>query len=311
MMTDVYSASQDLTFAIVAGQIVTFQLLGAWFGAAGLAFTVGLRRLPKDVECELRSTSRRTGRTQLWAGCLLLVAVGLLAAFPGLPSPVRRLGVTAVSLVSAALFIWTYVQERRTANRLREQLPPPDRLTADLRPRKLRRAYPLWLEALPPLLWLATLLLTLFLTQAAPHTGAGRQAGDAAIGEQAGSLDAAVRRFALPLVQGLLVWGGAWAARRILTRARYLPQKARDFLGDPADAVQLDWILRRLELRAFLAARILIAMMLGLWQWGHFGAPGSGTLNIPVSSLVWILVAGMLVVFGLFQRRVHELGHRP
>ncbi len=351
MITSAYSPTQDLALAIVVGQIVTFQFLSAWFGAAGLAFTVGLRGLPEEVDRELRRAGRQARLFQLGAGSLLLVAVGLLATLPDLTISVRRLGLTAVSLLSAALFLWTYVYERHTAVRLRKRLPPPDRLTADLRPRKLSRAYPIWLEGLPPLLWVVTLLVTLLLASdtsqsasaqlgadiqqganvqqgASVQLGAGIQpspsvqqpgevhtppvgplAADAALWEEPGPLGSAIRRFALPFVQGLLVVAGAWAARRILSRARYLPQKARAYLGPPAETVALDWSLRRLELRAFLAARVLIVAMLGVWQWQwqYAASAGQSAANAGASWLVWFLIAGMLLMFGIFQWRVRRL----
>ncbi len=297
MMTSAYSPTQDLALAVVVGQIVTFQFLSAWFGAAGLAFTVGLRGLPEEVDRELRRTGRQARLFQLGAGSVLLVAIGLLATLPDLTISVRRLGLTAVSLLSAALFLWTYLHERHTAVRLRKRLPPPDRLTADLRPRKLSRAYPLWLEGLPPLLWVATLLVTLLL------------ATDAALWEEPGPLGSAIRRFALLFVQGLLVVAGAWATRRILSRARYIPQKARAYLGPPAETVALDWSLRRLELRAFLAARVLIVAMLGVWQWQYASLAGQSAANAGASWLVWFLIAGMLLMFAIFQWHVRRLEH--
>lgn len=296
-MTSAYSPTQDLALAVVVGQIVTFQFLSAWFGAAGLAFTVGLRGLPEEVDRELRRTGRQARLFQLGAGSVLLVAIGLLATLPDLTISVRRLGLTAVSLLSAALFLWTYLHERHTAVRLRKRLPPPDRLTADLRPRKLSRAYPLWLEGLPPLLWVATLLVTLLL------------ATDAALWEEPGPLGSAIRRFALLFVQGLLVVAGAWATRRILSRARYIPQKARAYLGPPAETVALDWSLRRLELRAFLAARVLIVAMLGVWQWQYASLAGQSAANAGASWLVWFLIAGMLLMFAIFQWHVRRLEH--
>ncbi len=314
--------NDDILCAVLVGQIMVFQFLGAWLGSLGLAFVVGMRGLPEAISAQIAREDRRQSLTRLWAGAGLLLATGLLCGSSALPDPGRRLGLTAISLASTGLFVWGLIHEQRIGRRLRGRLPDPPTRTADLRGRRLGEVYPLILEALPPLLACATVLLTLWcLLHSGNSLPAGAvQAGSAPAGSAAGSSMVGVSSHAapirlsiwiLPVLQGILLVGGLWAARRILSQARYLPQKARAFVADPADVLALDRSLRRLELRAFLAVRTLLMIILGLWQWKvlvRYGDIGPHLpANVPVSLLVWMLVLGMLLIFALFQSRVRQL----
>lgn len=269
---------------LVALQVVVFQFLAVRLSRVLPGYLVGSRELPAETVAGIGRYRRRLGRGRWWAGIVLLMLLGFAGS--GVVAPgAQKLVVTAVSLASSAILLIGYVRDRRRVGTLALSVPVPARRTGTLERATLSRHYGLGWEVVPVAAWIATLVL-------------------AVIAIWAGEADA----FGPVVLQTGVVVGGFLLSLWYARSGPGLPQRARAHLGEPQMALGLDASLRTLELRALLATRIGIVVLLCLKQ-AETALPVLGVrLPLVLGVLEWGVIAGLLAVFAVYVRR---LGREP
>jgi len=265
---------------VVAFQILVFQFLGVRLSRLLPDYLVGVRDLPPETNAAIAAYRGRIGRGRRWIGATLLLILGLTTVGVGTPA-VRRLVIAGVSLISTAVFLAGYVRDRRLASLLAASLPPPTARTATLERATLSEHYRIRRELLPVVVWIATLAVTV-------------------MAMRAGRADL----FTLAVLQSGVVVGGLALSLWYARWGPRLSQRARAHLGEPEAALQLDRRLRTLELRAFLAARIGIVLLLAVKQ-AQKALPALGLHAAGVLTVAeWAMIVGML---GIFAAHVMQL----
>ncbi len=265
---------------LVALQVVVFQFLAVRLSRVLPDYLVGARELPPETVADIGRYRRRLGRARWSVGVVLLLVLGLAVTAAAGPA-VRKLAVAGVSLASAVVFLIGYARDRRRVRALAAGVPAPAKRTATLERGRLSRHYGIAWEVVPVAAWIATLVL-------------------AVIAIRAGEADV----FGMVALQGGVVIGGfvlsLWYARS----GPGLPQRARAHLGEPRTALRLDERLRTLELRALLATRIGIVVLLGLKQ-AESALPALGVDSPVLLGLAeWGVIAGLLAVFAVYVTRL-------
>jgi hypothetical protein len=289
--------STNLLFGIVALQVLVFQFLYGRFAHGMAESQVGTRDLPQEVTLRLQAFRRNVRRSQAILGGLLWLAALLFAFLLDGGYTFRKLGLTGISLASSAILTVGYLIDHRTLAKLSAHLPGDGLRSAALEPRSLAQHYPPLWEAIPVLFFLATLAITIW---AAPRSPAGAA-------DLPGAWSVNFRLWILPFLQVTFLLF-TWLMTLRLARGKSgLPQRTRPFVGEPEEVVALDQSLRRLELRALLAIKIAVMLKLNLMQLERVldltGQPAPESLRTGV----WVLVACILVIFGIFVVRFSRL----
>lgn len=267
--------SHAMMVGVVALQVLVFQFLGSRWTSMLPDSLMGRAGGAEGDASPRPGTGERTiraGRGQRALGIALLVTIVAATASTGLDPALRKLTLAAVSLMSAFAFLGGYVRGRVALTRFAASLPEPKRRTASLQRHTLARHYPLVWEALPVVVILLTLALG-----AAPFTR-GREG-----------------LFWLPLLQ-ILVAGGGLLMAIGYARAAAAPQRIRAAWANPDAALRVDQRLRTLELRAFLAARVGIVLLLTAKQLGRAVPAYTGAARIGE----WLVVGMLLCTYAAY-----------
>jgi hypothetical protein len=245
-------------FAVVGIQILVFQFVSVRFLRAIPGYVLGETDLPEEITAAVYSYRKRVGSWSYPVGAFLLAAMTLCVyVIPFATDLPGALIVTAASLLSSGFFVWTYFKARSAADSITEKLPDPGVRVASLERRKLRNYYNVGWELGPFVVLAASIALTLW---ALPNLGQpypisfGPDGVPDAWGEGAG-------RFLFVLFLQVLAAFGLLLLTLRLVRARApLSPKAPSAAADPEAAGRLGEGARRLELRFFMAAKMLIAL---------------------------------------------------
>lgn len=259
---------------VVALQVVVFQLAYRRLAVALPAILVGARDLPPDVATEVMQFRANAGRWRVAAGAGLL---GVLASsiVMGTEAGTAKLIAAAVSLASSFLLMGGYVRDRRIVARFAARVPAPAIRAATVSRPELRDLYPPRWEAVVLVVWVGCMVPVIRGLSASPRWPVF---------------------LALGLAQVLVAVGGLAFSRWYAGVGARLPQRARVRLGEELGS-EVDRSLRRAELRALLASRIGVLLLLGL---NAAQASASGATERLLDAAGWAVVAALLVVFGAY-----------
>ena len=292
----------DVIFALVAIQVLVFQLLGGRFAAALAGGLPRRHDLPPEAAAALDRERAGAGHGRQLLGGLLLVAAALLAYVLPLGYAARKLGIAAVSVLSSLVLAAGFALDRRRLLGLLERIPDPGWRAASLQRRTLGRYYhPLW-EAVPPLIWAATLLATFRLapaTSSPPPAAAAASAGPTTLGLYALPALQAVLVVVLLLLTFRTMHGGGDALRRLGV-----------LLGDPHGSVELGEALRRLEMRSFVALKICVIAMLAAAQVVKLLAAGGHQLPLLLREADMLVVVVMVASYAAYLLRARRLAQQ-
>jgi hypothetical protein len=231
-------------FALITVQVICFQFLMHYLIRLLPEQLLGKQGHPPEVAAELAAFRKQQGRLARVLGIVLLLAALLVTFMLPLGSPgMRKLALAAVSLGSSLIMLLGYIGDGKRMLAIGKRLPESGARTAALQRRRIAEVYPAALELLPPLLFLATLFLTL------NAGGIGRT----------------------PLIVILLCQLGFVVASHFFARwlvAQRLPMlpSALALQEDGAEAIAAGRRFRHQDLRYFLVARIVIVFLLGFMQ---------------------------------------------
>lgn len=260
--------------AVVALQVVVFQLAYRRLAQALPGILVGVVDLPPDVAKELLRFRGNAGRWRVGIGAALLSVLASVVAM-GADAATVKLTAAAVSLASSFLLVGGYVHDRRVVARLGARVPVPSVRSAAVTRPELRDLYPPRWEAAVLVVWLVCMVPVIRGFMVSPRWPWFLWLG---------------------LAQLLVAAGGLVFSARYAGVGARLPQRARARLG-AALGSEIDRSLRRAELRALLASRIGILLLLGL---NAARATASGGTERLLDSATWAVVAALLVVFGAY-----------
>jgi hypothetical protein len=272
----------DTLFIVIGAQVVVFQLLATRWSRSLPEFLVGSRDLPETVAAAVARYRIDVGSARRVFGVVLLAAAAATAFLPGIGEGPRKLGLAAISLLSALGLVFSFSRDRRELAQISMTLPEPETRTASLRRRSLWEFYPPAWEMIPPAIFLATVGFTCWTALTSPHRSV----------ETGWVL--------LPLLQAAFVAAGFLFSRRYAEERVGLSQRARAHLGTPEDALKLDRRLQSLELRALLGSKIGVTLLLALSQVEQLIA-SSGREQPEILALAsWAVVAALLLLFAAY-----------
>ena len=277
-------------FILILVQIAVFQIVAIRMSESMVGGLIGGDPLPESTAGRLARFRKRMKREHL----ILAAALGLLAvlgiAFPSLPRGGRKLALAGVSLASTALFLVLLLRDAREVTRIADALPLPGRRAASLERRSLRRFYSPWLEAIPFLICLATVGLTVGFLPAGP-------AGPAAsAGEKLLTLRD-LRAWITPILQATWVVAMLAVTLYQVRGSGCLRLKRRAADRDPLQTVELDERLRHLQIRQGFVSKTLATALIGVVHLRRVVLPAIDVHLPALAVLEWALVAGMLILF--------------
>jgi hypothetical protein len=270
---------------VIGFQVLVFQFFAVRLSGLLPDYLIGTRELPQETTTAIARYRNHIGRVRWWIGVALLALLGLAALdLGGLVQ--RKLVVAGVSLISAGVFLAGYVRDRLCVQRLAREVPAPGVRTASLERATLSAHYRVAWEFLPPVVWVATLVVT----------GVAMRAGGTGLAW-------------LAALQTVVVIGGLLFSVRYARFGPRLRQTARAHLGSAETALQLDRGLRTLELRALLGARLGIVLLLAV-ELAKRALPVLGfAVPAALTLIEWGLVGGLLALFAQYVAGLP--GHRP
>ena len=280
---------------VILFQIGLFQFLAVLANRS--IFQQELQLLGALAPDRLTNHARRPPVLQLGLG-LILGCLVLLPLF-GLPSdPVLgKLLLVSVSLISAIGFFFTRARDRAMMSLLIGYTPEGSVRRASLKCRSLRQWYHPAIEAIPIVIFVATLL---FLTRVPEFIAADEPAFTAG------------RMYILTLYgfQGLLVFGAHFYALGkgvdVNSMATYLPSLRRQ----PEVALRLGEELAGTQVRFFMFMRIGVAALLGTTivekVFAAIGNPGVFLWQ----AIGWGLIGVLLISFFFYLRKVGRISRQ-
>lgn len=292
-------------FSVVLLQIAVFQV-----GAIGLSESIlGALAAPDpisaDVAGRVAGIRQRLRREHLaWAAALIVAAV-LALATPSLSRGERKVGLAAVSLASTGLFLTLLLRDSRSAAQIASVLAESTHRAASLEPRSLRQFYSPWREAVPLLIVLVTVALTVLLFSShSPGPGLAGSSAPAAVGLRS------ARVWIGPLIQA--TWALVMLAVTIfqVKGPGGLALNRRGFRGDPERAVEIDHALRALQLRHLLFTKTAVTVLIGAVHIRAVVLPAVGREAAALRLLEWALVGGLLIGFAGYIHSVADLHRR-
>lgn len=281
---------------VILSQIALFQFLSALANRS--LVRQELRSLNGFAPELLVQHSRRAPVIRMTIGTIL-VLISLLpwVGIPGDPG-MGKLILAGVSILSAIAFTVANARDRKMMRLLADLSPGGSVRRASLEVRSLRQWYHPAIEAVPIVLFIATLL---FLVSAPEFVSTGSAPGNSAL---AGERTHILVLFGL---QGLMVFGGLYYSLRkgldVQTMAAHIPSLRRR----PEVALRLGEQMAGTQLRFFMFARIAVVMMLGTKVVEHVlettGAAGASLWD----TAGWGLIGVLLITFFFYLRKVGRI----
>ena len=271
----------DLILIVIVLQVLAFQLLSTRLIRALPDLLIGSRNLPEAAARQVAAFKRRAGRTNVFLGILYLVACGVLGLMLPLDPHDRKLALAAISLLSSATLLTSYLIDRRHVTAIAKEIPDPPIRVAGLGPRSLGTNYPPILEALPIGVLLGTIAATAWADMRFPHP-------------------AGLSLWSLPLIQALYIFFTLGLTIRQVRSGSCLTWRARAFQGSPEEGIALEERVHRLEVRFLYLCRVGITLLLGVMQVQQVNAAIGRAPSQLLSAATWVIVTlliGLLAIY--------------
>jgi len=280
-------------FIVVLVQIAVFQVASIRMSESLIGSLLGGDPLPAGYSERVARFRRRMKREHLVMALALAVVALAAIAIPSLARGARKLTLAGASLASTGSFLLWLVRDARALTRIAADLPEPARRPASLERRSLGQFYPAWLEAVPFLIVLATVVLTALLL---PSGAAERllSAGARPVGR--GEL----RAWIIPLLQATWVIAMLAVTFFQVRGSACFSRLRKGSDQDPERRIETDRRLRRMQLRHGFVSKTLATLLIGLIQIRRIVLPAMGTRVPALAVLEWVMVVGMLVSFAAY-----------
>lgn len=287
-----------ILYAVVTFQILIFQFVAVRFLKAIPEYFVGKDELPDKVAEAVREFrhSLATGTYTLGAALWIGMTVGVYV-LPFTRVAADRLIMMAVSLVSSGILLWTYVRAGRKARGIADMLPDSGRRIASLERRTLGRYYSVAWEFLPFVILTAAAIFTFWAVPQldAPYPTHYDSSG---IPDQWG--EGPGRFVALLIMQAVIAVGLLGLTFSVVRERPGLSPKAPIAAESPSQAERLSEGTRRRELRFFMAAKVLVALQIGLILVLRLRTALGHVPSFWMAGAPWVVTLLLLVVFGMY-----------
>ncbi len=263
---------------VVVGQVVVFQFASVAFTRS--VFTVLLGDSLDPPARETAAYLRKAGRRRyLLGGVFLLLVLATRLVFPA-TSVTAKLLLAAVSLASSGAFAYAWRVDRRAVCSMRDALPEAGVRRASLKPRAVSHGYRSLWELLPVAIVLATAVFTI---------------------EVGGRLERiSTEMWTLQILQAVFVFGALAYTRRYGIGVPNVSSRLAMLRNRPELALEFGERLAALEMCYFMAAKIGVALLLGLGVAGA-GAEALGHATVPaLDGATWVIAGLLLVLFAVF-----------
>jgi hypothetical protein len=280
---------------LIVGQVVLLQILAALGNRSIIRRE--LRHLGGPIPDTLTRYAHRAPVLRIALGVLLggLALLPLAGLLPDLGT--GKLLLVCVSLASSAAFVVTNTHDRKRMRLLADLAPGGSVRRASLERRSLRQWYHPALEALPILIFAATLI---FLAGVPGFISTG----------DAPPLAGRTHILLLFGLQGLLIFGSLYYSLRkgvdVKSMAMYIPSLRRR----PEAALRLGEELAGTQIRFFIFARIGIAALLAVTIVGKVLVTSGDPSAFLWSAIRWGLLGLLLLGFFFYLKKVGRVSRR-